>query len=405
MEMPVLGFPEYVEELCKDFEHLFRQKRQMLQFKRLVSGFAIANKHTIAHMNGQFVYHTNQSNLNRFLRSKWDIGEMNRIKADLINRVEDEGVVVIDDYIVEKYGKDMYGVDYHYDHSKKRNVWGLQIADCVLSGDGIYPLLSTVYVRKDSRWEKEKRFRTKIEIQMEHLTQLCEMGLKFSCVVMDIWYFNRELTSHIERLGRDWVAECKPNRLVLSDGRWIPLSRFAKEKISKGGFRVVEIGRERYMMRSFTLFMKNMGRVRVLISHGQHGFNFYVTNRLDWDETEISRMYSRRWDVEVWHREGKGDYGIEECQLRGDEAISRYLALSALADTLLEIASMLSPLYAMLKSQGGTPETKRRWVLLELVSRLISYASKMKDSMRHIVESIISPYRSTMKNKKGVVVV
>lgn len=66
---------------------------------------------------------------------------------------------------------------------------------------------------------------------------------------------------------------------------------------------------------------------------------------------------------------------------------------------------MLSPLYAMLINQGRTPEVKHRLILLELVSRMVSYASRMKDGMRHIVESIISPYRSTMKNKKSGVVV
>ena len=85
--------------------------------------------------------------------------------------------------------------------------------DCVLSGRGIYPLLSTIYVRKDSRWDK--KFKTKIEIQMEHLTQLCEMGLNFSCVVMDTWYFNKDLTTHIEKMGKDWVAECKSNSCSL----------------------------------------------------------------------------------------------------------------------------------------------------------------------------------------------
>ena len=243
MEMPILEFPKYVDELCKDFEHLFAQERQMLQFKRLISGFAIVDKHTIAHMNGLFVYHTNQSNLNRFIqKSKWDLEEMNRIKINLINRMEgEEGVLILANYIIKKYGKNMYGVDYHFDHSEGKSVWGLQIADCVLSGKGIYPLLSTIYVRKDSRWDK--KFKTKIEIQMEHLTQLCEMGLNFLCVVADTWYFNKDLTAHIEKMGKDWVAECKSNRLVLSKGKWIPLSEFAN-KINEEKFRVVEIGED-----------------------------------------------------------------------------------------------------------------------------------------------------------------
>ena len=233
----------------------------MLQFKRLMSGFAIADKHTIAHMNGLFIYHTNQSNLNRFIqKSKWDLEEMNRTKIDLINRMEDKGgVLVIDDYIIKKYGKKMYGTDYHFDHSEGKSVWGLQIADCVLSGNGIYPLLSTIYVRKDSRWVK--KFKTKIELQMEHITQLHEMGLNFSCVVMDTWYFNK-VSAHIEKMGKDRVAECKSNRL--SKGKWIPLSEFAKKKIDETKFHVVRIGEDTYIMKAFTVYLKNRGKTSCL---------------------------------------------------------------------------------------------------------------------------------------------
>ena len=69
-----------------------------------MSGFAIVDKHTIAHMNGLFVYHTNQSNLNRFIqKSKWDLEEMNRTEINLINRMEgEEGVLILDDYIIKR---------------------------------------------------------------------------------------------------------------------------------------------------------------------------------------------------------------------------------------------------------------------------------------------------------------
>ena len=72
-----------------------------------------------------------------------------------------------------------------------------------------------------------------------------------------------------------------------------------------------------------------------------------------------------------------------------DDGVSRYLTLSALADTLLEIASMLSPVYAMLKKQGYTPEMKHRWILTELVGQLISSVSKMKNvEVKRIMEVI-----------------
>jgi len=403
MEIPIVGFPTYIEELSADFNGLFKQDRQMNQFKRLMTGFVIAERNTIAHMNGLFTYHTDQSNLNRFItRTDWSTREMNRIKIEMINSIEDEGIVVLDDYTVEKYGKEIYGVDWHHDHCKKKKIWGLQIADCLLSGRGIHPLLSTIYVKKKSRWLNND-FKTKIEIQIDHLTQLVEMELDFSCVILDSWYFCKDLIEHIEGLGKDWVAECKANRLIKSHRKWVHLSEFATDIVNKVPLRVVKIGDDTYQMKALTVYMKGIGKVRLLISLNKHGnFNFYVSNRLDWNELAIASRYSRRWDIEVWHREGKGSYGLEDCQLRTHEAVSRYLTLSSLAANLLEIASMLSPVYAALAKRGRTPEMKHRWVLVEMVGQLISSASKTGDmEVKSIIEGILYPYKSTMIKRKA----
>ena len=121
------------------------------------------------------------------------------------------------------------------------------------------------------------------------------------------WYFCKALTTHIESLGKDWVAECRDNRLVRSGKRWVTLEEFGEKMLGKENFRVIEIGDDRYLMKAFTVLMKGVGEVRILVSYNKHdNFKFYVTNRLDWRERKIAEMYSRRWDIEVWHREGRG---------------------------------------------------------------------------------------------------
>lgn len=401
MELPIVEFPSYIEEMSVEFRPLFEQERQVNQFKRLMTGFVMAEQKTIAHMNGLFTFHTNQSNLNRFVTgSDWNQREMSRIQISMINEIEHEGIVVLDDYVVEKCGTEIYGVDWYRDHAKKRNVWGLQIADCVLSGNGIYPLLSTVYLKKKSRWLPTGGFQSKIVIQQEHLTRLVALQLHFSCVVMDSWYFCKTLTQHIEQLGKDWVAQSKTNRLVKYRGRWIPLKQFAQTLIhdSDTRFRVAHIGDNTYMVKAVTLRINGMGVIRLLLSLNDKGnFKFYATNRLDWDEIAIISRYSRRWDIEVWHREGKGRYGIEDCQLRCNESVSKHLTLNAVAVTLLEIASLLSPMYVMLTKQGRTPEMKHRWIAAELVGQLISSVQNIGDvEVKQIIEGILCPYKSTM---------
>ncbi len=108
MELPIVQFPSYVEEMSTDFTHLFDQERQLTHFKQLMTGYVTAEKKTLAHMNGLFTFHTNQSNLNRFVTSaQWSEYEMNSVKINMINQVESDGIVVLDDYINEKYGEEI----------------------------------------------------------------------------------------------------------------------------------------------------------------------------------------------------------------------------------------------------------------------------------------------------------
>ena len=400
MELPIVGFPSYINEMSAEFTHLFDQERQLIHFKQFMTGYVSAEKKTIAHMNGLFTLHSDQSNLNRFItHATWNEYEMNQVKINMINQVESEGVVVLDDYIIEKCGKEIYGADWHRDHAKNRNIWGWQIADCVFSGEGIYPLLSSMYIKVKSRWNTNNDCSSKIDLQMDHLSMLKDMNLHFSCVVMDIWYFSKKLTDHIESLGKDWIAQSKSNRLVRSKNEWVPLKKFGWKKLQRGGFKVVTLGDQKYLMKVFTVIMKKAGRVRLLVSLNQHGnINFYVSNNLMWDELAIATRYSRRWDIEVWHREGKGDFGLKDCRLRCVEGVSRYRTLSTLADTLLEIVSLLSPVYAMLKNQGYTPEMKHRWILAEMVGQLISTVqTKGEGGVKEIIEGILYPYKSTKK--------
>lgn len=405
MELPIVAIPSYVEELGSEFADIFSQERQFNHFKRFMTAFPMAEKCTIAHMNGLFTEHTNQSSANRFITApNWDADKLNRKRFRVINEIEGDGTVIIDDYIVEKYGKEIFGVDWYYDHSKGRSVWGVQVADCVLSSKGIFSLLSTNYLKENSKWLNDDiKFKTKIEIQKEHLTYLVDMGLKFSTVAMDAWYFCKSLTKYITSLRKDWIAETKSNRLVWFQGRWISLQSFGSEMFKKNNFRVVDIGTNRYQMKVFTVRLKDIGKVKLLISLNKHlNLKFYVSNRLDWNETAMVKHYCPRWDIEVWHKEGKRNYGLEDCLLRSPGRVKKYMTLSSLADNFLEIASMLSPIYAMLIKQGCTPEMNRRWVAAELAGKLIASVGTVDDAnVRKIMEGLLCPYKSTMTKREA----
>ena len=68
MELPIVQFPSYVEEMSIDFTHLFDQERQLIHFKQLMTGYVTAEKKTLAHMNGLFTFHPNLLNSCFFIK-------------------------------------------------------------------------------------------------------------------------------------------------------------------------------------------------------------------------------------------------------------------------------------------------------------------------------------------------
>jgi hypothetical protein len=406
MDTPIAGFPGFINEFSEEFRSIFKQKRTFIQFKRTLTGIIMSEHPTIAGINGLFIEHTDQSNLNRFVTGdSWSEYKLNKIRVQMINQVDPNGVLVLDDYTTEKYGHNIYGTDYHFDHSKGKSIFGLQIADCALSGKGIFPLLSSVYIRKKSRWGDGGKHQTKIELQKRHLTKLIDMGLKFKCVVFDSWYNCTNLTDHIESLGKDWVGEVKSNRQIWIDDKWISVQEFAESVFPDRCFRTATVGDDTYLVKVFTVDMKKSGLVRLLISVNENGnFKFFTSNRLEWNEAKLLKQYCRRWDIEVWHREGKVDYGLRGCQLRSDGGVSKYLTLSSCADTFLEIVTLLSPLLGVLRRKVGTPGLKRRFVHFDLLKNLISFIRTTgKECYEKILEAIMFPYKSTKVKRLNII--
>jgi SRSO17 transposase len=58
-------------------------------------------------------------------------------------------------------------------------------------------------------------FKTKLELAKELIQKALARNLPFSCMAFDGWYFNHDMTSFIEGLGKGWVTSCKGDRHIL----------------------------------------------------------------------------------------------------------------------------------------------------------------------------------------------
>ena len=75
IEIPVVKPPDVLTDLLAEFRPLF-DRRQFRQFSRYISSSWVSPTRSVAHLNGIFMEHTNQSSLNRFLRKeRFSVGE------------------------------------------------------------------------------------------------------------------------------------------------------------------------------------------------------------------------------------------------------------------------------------------------------------------------------------------
>ncbi|MGC8585580.1 MAG: hypothetical protein ACP5L4_05630 [Thermoplasmata archaeon] len=74
---------------------------------------------------------------------------------------------------------------------------------------------------------------------------------------------------------------------------------------------------------------------------------------------KIIEIYFRRWDIELNHREIKGN-ALKRAWLRVRCGITIYMMLNALVETLLEISTVISLSNTHFEFRSVTPEVRYR---------------------------------------------
>ena len=107
----IVEFPKVVQDATRDFGDLFSCEPQRRHFAEYLTGLMIAQNKTITGINAEFAETTDQSCLNRFLTEvDWDVNELNERRLELLQKdsttqYSDQGVIAIDDVLIDHDGK------------------------------------------------------------------------------------------------------------------------------------------------------------------------------------------------------------------------------------------------------------------------------------------------------------
>jgi hypothetical protein len=136
------------------------------------------------------------------------------------------------------------------------------------------------------------------------------------------------------------VGDLKTNRKLEWKGRTIKASELAAS-IPAEDRKGLRIGDQRQWYFTVTVRIPGLEhKVRIVIlwhyRNDERCCKILVTNRITWEVSRIVRVYRHRWTgTETFHRDGKQQVGLGDCQLRDLQGQTRHMYLVMLAYSLL----------------------------------------------------------------------
>jgi hypothetical protein len=343
----IVDFPTVVAEALGEFRDLFDNEPARRHFAEYLTGLIVAERKNVASINRQFAKTTDQSCLNRWLtEADWDAEALNRrrlewLQRDPSTRYSAQGVIAIDNVLIDHDGKLIEEVGYFWDHAEQRHkiAHDYLIANYVCTSGKHYPLEFRRFVKRAHCELKGRPFVDHNELfrQLVDWTIQQQMPGDFT---FDCWFTHADNLNHIHRQERGYVGDLKFNRKIVFQGRTLKAEELAAQ-IKPQDRRPVSIDGKKQWYFSKTIRIDGVDhpvRIAILWEHwnSAEARKILVSNRTYWEIGRILRVYRRRWrGTECFHRDGKQHLGMGDCQLRSGQGQTRHLYMVFAAHSVL----------------------------------------------------------------------
>jgi hypothetical protein len=409
----IIEFPQVVQDAVEQFGDLFANEPQRRHFAEYLTGLMIAERKSVLGINREFAQTTDQSCLNKFLTEvDWDVALLNErrlqwLQKDSSTRYTDRGVIPIDNVLIDHDGQFIKDAGWFWDHADQRNkiAHDYLIVNYVCSSGKHYPL-------EFRRFRKREQCEVTGEEFFDH-TKLCCQLVDWVCeheipgdFTFDSYFTNAEILNHIhgkrDRFDRPrgYVGDLKFNRKVEWKGRVARIDEVATQ-IDPDLRKPFHRGRHKQWYFTATLHIPGVNhKVRVVIiwdkKRDKEPCKILVTNRVAWEVVRILLVYRYRWTgTETFHRDGKQELGMGDCQLRDGQGQTRHMYLVMLAYSLLmdQLGQNRAKGWALRKLT--TIGEACRAVLRETLRSTIAWAIEQATDYSHDLDHITARLRLT----------
>lgn len=290
--------------------------------------------------------------ISRFLaQGKFDQKDYWKMVKKLIRKVESSmGIIAIDDTIEEKpHSTENEIISWHWDHSKNRSIKGINILNFLYhnpsigeSGVSLPVAFEVIHKTEEYYDEKTKKLKrrspiSKNQMVLDRLRTLTELNkVQYRYVTWDTWFSAKNNFMFVHHdLKKYFVAALKSNRHVA-------LSEQDKRQGKFYALRELEFLPNQRMQ----VWLKGLDFPVHLIKRvftnqdGSKGELYLVTNDLNLTLDDISAIYEKRWNVEVFHKSLKNNAKLDKSPTKYEVTQSNHIFASMIAICKLEMLKL-----------------------------------------------------------------
>jgi DDE superfamily endonuclease len=351
----IIDFPTVVHDALDHFGDLLANEPQRHHFAEYLTGLMVAQRKTVLGIHREFAETTDQSCLNRFMtEAPWDVEALNQRRLELLQkepstRYSQQGVIPIDNTLIDRDGLLIPDAGWFWDHAEERNKIAQDyiFANYVCTSGKHYPLEFRLFRKQEVCEARKQPFRNHTVLVRELIDWVCQRSIPGD-FAFDSDFTNAEILNHVhsqtDRFGRPrgYVGDLKFNRKLQWKGQILKASELAA-LIPVEDRKELRIGDRRQWYFTVTACIPDVThKVRIVIlwryRQDVEPVKILVTNRITWEVSRIVRVYRHRWTgTETFHRDGKQQLGLGDCQLRDLQGQTRHMYLVMLAYSLLMI--------------------------------------------------------------------
>ena len=341
----IVDFPTVVKEALALFGDLFDTEPARRHFAEYLTGLIVAENKTVSGINREFALTTDQSCLNRWLTEvQWDVTALNDRRLAWLQqapqtRYSVRGVIAIDNTLVDHEGKLIEDVGWFWDHADERHVIAHDylISNYVCPSGAHYPIEWRRFKKREACTAQEFKDHTALCIEL--IDDALTRGIP-GAFTFDSYCTSAQVLNHLQSQQAAYVGDLKLNRKVVYTGREQKLQDVARQ-IPWDAKKPVRIGTRRYWYFSRQMRIPGVEHpVRIVLfwreREAQEASKALVSNRLGWEVIRMILVYRHRWTgTETFHRDGKQQLGLGDCQVRSGEGQTRHVYLVSAAYSLL----------------------------------------------------------------------